>query len=384
MRVALVARFAWPSVGGLESLLNALGASLAASGAEVELFAHRIDDRGPEWLGLTDRGEPFGPQRNPATGLTTTQLRTSRVESDLLRACYRLLGPDRFERLHARRAARVFASQLAGATVVHRFGGSRMALPTVLAARRLGRPAVVTPLAHPGQWDDDEVSARGYRAADLVVATTEADADVYRGLGVPADRVRVCPLPTPAPGPGDGDALRRRHGVAGPLVLFLGVRRPYKGIAALVRAAGLLAGRIPEARVAIVGPGPPLPSPPPTVLDVGAVSDADRSAWLRAADVVCLPSAQESFGLAVSEAWSVGTPVVTSDIPVLRERIGASGGGIATSTEAEPLADALGTLLEDPGLRRGMGEAGHAYWAAHESPESVAAWHSGTYRELLR
>jgi glycosyltransferase involved in cell wall biosynthesis len=378
--VALVSRFAWPSIGGVETLLNTLGASLIADGVRVRLFAHRIDDRGTDWLGLTDRGEAFAPQHNPATGMTTTQLRMGRIQSNLLRASYRLGGPERFEQLHARRAARVFASQLAGATIVHRFSGGRMAVATMLAARRMGTPAVVTPVAHPGQWDDDPISARAYREADLVIATTASDAEVYRRLGVPDDRIRVCPLPTPPPGPGDGQALRRQQRIEGPLVLFIGVRRTYKGVGELVKAAERLT--IPEARVAFVGPGPPLPHVPPNVLDVGAVSDVERSAWLGAADVVCLPSAQESFGLAVSEAWSVQTPVVTSDIPVLRERTARSGGGIATSTEPAALADALETLLGDEALRRRMGAAGHAWWKEHESPESVAAWHRATYADL--
>jgi len=375
----MVSRFAWPSIGGLETLVSTLAESLLAEDTRVRVFAHRIDDAGTEWPGLTDRAAAFAPQTNPRSGVTTTQLRMNRVQSDLLRGYSRARGLEAFERLHAPAAARVFARQLAGASVVHRFGGSRMAIATVLAARRIGSPAVVTPLAHPGQWDDDEVSARAYREADLVVATTGADADVYLRLGVRPERVRVCPLPTPAPPDGDGSALRLRERIDGPLALFVGVRRDYKGIPALVRAAESLRRRQPEARVAIVGPGAALEDHPPNVLDVGEVTAAERDAWLRAADVVCLPSSQESFGLAVSEAWSVGTPVVTSDIPVLRERTERSGGGIAASTEPAALADALDALLGDASLRRRMGAAGHAYWQEHESPESVAAWHRDAY-----
>lgn len=383
MYVALVSRFAWPSIGGLETLVNTLADSLSNGDTQVRVFAHRIDNSGTEWLGLTDRAPAFPPQRHPRSGITTTQLRMGRVQSDVLRAYSRLRGLEAFEQLHAVRAAKVFAPQLRGATVVHRFGGSRMALPVVKAAHHNDSPAVVTPLAHPGQWDDDEISGRGYREADLVVATTNADAETYVGLGVHADRIQVCPLPTAEP----GDALGRRPSalteIDGPLVLFVGVRRAHKGLAELVSAAEIMRHRQPAARVAIVGPGPPLRDAGLNVLDVGEVTDTERDAWLRAADVVCLPSSQESFGLAVSEAWSVGTPVVTSDIPVLRERVAASGGGIATSTEPAALADALLTLLADAPLRRQMGAAGRAYWERAESPESVAAWHKAAYTRLL-
>ena len=365
-------------------LVRTLGSSLVAGGSEVDVFAHRIDNAGINWFGHIDRGDPFAPQVDPASGVTTRQLRLTAAESTALRAYARLRGADPlFERLHAQVSTRRFAAQLSGADLIHRFGGNRMALPTVRAARRLGRPVVVTPLAHAGVFDDDELSARAYRAADLVVATTNADADIYRGLGVAPERVRVCPLPTDPPGPGDGARVRSEHEIAGPLVVFLGVRRENKRIPQLLDAADILAARDPSVRVAVVGRGEPLRAHRPAIVDVGAVSEEDRNAWLHAADIVCLPSSDESFGLVVSEAWSLGVPVVTSDIPVLKERVTASGGGIATSVDPPALAAALERLVSDADLRRQMGRRGHEHWQRTESPESVAAWHRAAYAELL-
>lgn len=384
MRVALVSRFAWPSVGGIQMLVRTLASSLVADGTQIEIFAHRIDNAGINWLGHIDRAAPFEPQVDAESGVITTQLRLSEAESVVLRGYARLRGADpRFERLHARVATRRFATQLARTDLIHRFGGNRMALATVQAARRLDRPVVVTPLAHAGVFDDDELSARAYRAADLVVATTNADAEIYRGLGVATDRVQVCPLPTVRPGPGDGRRVRSTHRIEGPLVVFLGVRRENKRIPNLLDAADILAERDPSVRVAVVGRGEPLRAHGPAIVDVGAVSEDDRNAWLHAADVVCLPSSDESYGLVVSEAWSLGVPVVTSDIPVLRERVAASGGGIATSVDPPALAAALHRLVSDAELRRRMGQAGRVHWERTESPESVAAWHRASYVRLL-
>jgi glycosyltransferase involved in cell wall biosynthesis len=395
MRIALVERFAWPRVGGIENVVRSLSAALAPRHA-VEVFAHRIDDGPVTWRGRLDRTPPFASWVD-ADGIRTTQLRMTAADIAALapflvaprRVGSRVAVLDRLSRgaeaWHTRVAGRRFAAQLDAAEIVHRFGGNRMALATVRAARRLDRPAVVTPFAHPGAWDDDPISAQAYRDADLVVATSRADADTYARLGVAANRLAVCPLPTPAPTRGGGEGLRRSGVITGPLILFLGARRSYKGVDALLAAASLLARRQPSAQVAFVGPGPSLGTDAPAnVIDVGEVDDLARDAWLDAADIVCLPSANESWGLAVSEAWSVGAPVVTSDIPVLRERVEEAGGGIAVTPEPAALADALGTLLDDGDLRARMGRAGHEQYRLRLSPAAFAAWHEEAYTALVR
>ena len=142
------------------------------------------------------------------------------------------------------------------------------------------------------------------------------------------------------------------------MVLFVGQRRPTKRYELLLAAAPLVWRRHPDALFAFVGPGAPLPTGDPRILDVGRVSDAERGAWLGRATMLCLPSVSESFGMVVAEAWSQGLPVVVSDIPVLRELVTASGGGIVARPDPDAMADAIGALLADPAgrpLRRGGG-----------------------------
>jgi glycosyltransferase involved in cell wall biosynthesis len=372
--IAISSRFAWPNIGGAETLVRTIAGALAARDHTVSVFAHRIDSGGPEWLGYLDRGPVFPVQIDPASGVPTAQLRLSPMDAMAMApflALMRLAPTDPiqeraarwFERVHAGISGRCFSRQFGTAEIVHRFGGNRMALATVGAARRLGSPVVITPLAHPGQWDDDPVSALAYQDADLVFATSHADAQTYEGLGVDPAQIKVCPLPSRPAAKGGGSELRSERDIEGPIVLFLGVRRPYKGVRQLLEAAPQLASKIPEATIALVGPGPRVDHDQPNVIDVGFVDEAERDRWLDAADLVCLPSSAESFGLAVSDAWSAGIPVVTSDIPVLRERVMAASGGLAVTAEPGPLADAIISLLEDDALRRSMGNAGQRHWS---------------------
>jgi glycosyltransferase involved in cell wall biosynthesis len=60
------------------------------------------------------------------------------------------------------------------------------------------------------------------------------------------------------------------------------------------------------------------------VLECGALPDRLMAALIAGARAVLLPSLAEGFGLPVVEALALGTPVIASDLPALRE----IGGGI--------------------------------------------------------
>ncbi len=260
--------------------------------------------------------------------------------------------------------------------MVHVLGGAWVSVAGVAAARVLGLPVVVTPFVHPGYWRDDPASLRSYRRADAVLATLESDAADLERLGVPRELISVCGLPVPG--------VSGHHVKDGdPLAVFVGARVPHKGVDLLRGAARLVWERVPEARFAYVGPGPRLEDPDPRELDVGALPDEARDEWLARATVLCLPSASESFGLVVAEAWSAHTPVVTSDIPVLKELVEAARGGLAVPREAQALADALSTLLADRGEAERLGEAGYRHWDAQYRPERVAVRHVAVYSALL-
>lgn len=398
LRIALCARYAWPAKGGIEAKVRTIAASLAAQD-EVGVFAHRVDGRlKPMWA--LDRVKPFAPFMDPESGVVTHQLRLRRSDVARLAPCLpamllcdfgqrrlprsvierALLGPERWA---AAVSAGRFAEQFAAPDIVHRFGGNRMALATVDAGRRLGVPVVISPSAHPGQWDDDPISLRAYQGADLIVASCHTDAQTYLDLGVAPARVAICPEPSNEIRIGGAEALRNRLGIHGTLIVYVGARRGYKGFDLLLSAAERLAVTHPEVRVAFVGPGQPLDANLPNVHDIGEVDDDERDAWYDAADVLVLPSAFESWGLVISEAWSASTPVVTSDIPVLRERVEAAGGGLAVPREPSALVQALAILIEDPERRRSMGAAGRREWESHLAPEQVARWHRDTYAELI-
>jgi glycosyltransferase involved in cell wall biosynthesis len=268
------------------------------------------------------------------------------------------------------------------ADVVHVLGSNLLAVVAVRSAHTLGKPVAISPFAHLGEWGDDSASISAYKCADALLATTRADAAAYASLGV--DRAKIQIVGLPVPDALEGLELPEQLPVPGgfPVVLFLGQRRPTKRYELVLGAAESVWKRHPDARFAFVGPGRPLPSSDPRVLDVGRVSDAERAAWLNRATLLCLPSQSESFGMVVAEAWTQRLPVVVSDIPALRELVEDSGGGLVAGNDAPSFAMAISAMLDDRPGASALGVAGHEYWRRRLTPEAVAERHLDVYKQM--
>ena len=80
------------------------------------------------------------------------------------------------------------------------------------------------------------------------------------------------------------------------------------------------------------------------------------------AELVVSPSFYEGFGLPAAEAQACGTPVVATSAGAFPEIVqDGETGKIVPPGEAEPLADAIRTLLDDDTMRASMGEAGERH-----------------------
>lgn len=391
MRVGFVTRKVWPAPGGAELHLKLLSEELARQD-DVHILAQLTADQPIRPIrNVVLPPRDFHPRHGGAA--TVEQLCIPRAPrarvlasalSERGKAVARRTNriPPEAHDVFARVVAPSIATRLRSSDVLHVMCGGNVASAAVHAASLLGVPAVVSPFAHRGQWDDDEASGRAYAQADAVIATLQTDAEIYLGLGVDPARVRiggVCSAPLPLPA---HDTVLETQQVDGPLVAFVGLRRPHKGVELLLEAAEILRQRQIEVTVVLIGPGTRVPDGRPWVRDLGTVDESTKAAWLEAADVLCLPSSGESFGIVITEAWSVGTPVVTSDIPTLRELVSAGQGGLTSARNPRLLAAALERLLSSPSEARAMGQRGRRYWDENFRPDRVAWFHRELYREL--
>ncbi len=159
------------------------------------------------------------------------------------------------------------------------------------------------------------------------------------------------------------EKLRRQYGQR--LVMSVGRLVYYKGFEYLIRAMVKVDGRL-----LIVGSGPlreKLQELARTlkvedkVVFLGQIPDQELIACYHAADVFALASAarSEAFGLVQVEAMAAGLPVVNtqleSGVPFvsLNEQTGLT----VPPCDPEGLAGAINRLLNDPKLRRSLGDA---------------------------
>ncbi|MBB3039971.1 glycosyltransferase family 4 protein [Hoyosella altamirensis] len=146
----------------------------------------------------------------------------------------------------------------------------------------------------------------------------------------------------------------------GKTILFLGrYDEPRKGMAVLVKALPELVERHPDLEVLVVGRGDeaelreelgPLER---HFRFLGQVTDAEKAAALRSADVYCAPNlGGESFGIVLVEAMAAGTPVVASELDAFRRVLRDGRAGCLTRTgSASDLARGIDRVLADDEYR---------------------------------
>ena len=91
-------------------------------------------------------------------------------------------------------------------------------------------------------------------------------------------------------------------------------------------------------------------------------NQSELSKIIDKANVLVLPSNQESFGLVLIEAWARKKPVICADIPELKELVQNSNGGLLFKTNDEKdLTQKIEEILNDPQKADELGQNGFNY-----------------------
>ncbi|MFI5179249.1 MAG: glycosyltransferase family 4 protein [Vicinamibacterales bacterium] len=204
------------------------------------------------------------------------------------------------------------------------------------------------------------------RADRILVPSRFTAAEVTRLLGVPADRLAVCP-------PGAPDWTPRSAAPSDGYILYFGTLEPRKNVGALLDAYELLLTRaradgaradgarglqasenIPDLVLAGVATDAARPwldriAHPPFLghaRHVGYVDPSHRQNLYAGARVLVQPSFEEGFGLPVLEAMTLGVPVVAANRGALPEVLGDAGALVDPDRPAD-LADAIAAVVFD-------------------------------------
>ncbi len=236
----------------------------------------------------------------------------------------------------------------------------------------------------------------------LVVSASERQFLITEGI-IPADKSRVlangsiCGVDTERfapPDPVQRRMARQQAGIADTDVLFLYVGRLAidKGILDLAQAFDHVWQQFPQARLMIVGPD-----------EEGVVARMDAMAlkarvaiqvhgytaeperYVQLADVVCLPSYREGFGMVLLEAAAMRVAVMASRIYGITDAVEDGITGLLhPPAMISAIEDTMLQLLRDPGLRERLAEAGMQRARRDFSRQTVIEAVRQFYQQLLR
>ena len=351
-----------PAAGGPPVVAARLAAAQASQGCSVSIMAY------------------FQGQSRDRS----LQLLTESPGGDAV-VVHELEVPSRLERLTGRGAARAFGDLTAGkgVDVLHTHGMWEPMLPASAAvARQRGVPYVVTP--H-GMLDPYTLSIKRTKKRVALASThrkylqragfvhmlNRDEADLARPVlrGAPT---QVIPNGIfieeieRTPPKGTFRASRPELGER-PYILFLSRLAHKKGLDYLADAFAKLQSIIADVDLVVAGPDDGQQRDFEQRVEAAGITDrvhvvgplygTDKLAALRDAEVFCLPSRQEGFSIAITEALALGLPVVVTRACHFPE-VSEVGAGVETELDADEIAQALETVLTDKALSQRMGEAG--------------------------
>jgi D-inositol-3-phosphate glycosyltransferase len=157
------------------------------------------------------------------------------------------------------------------------------------------------------------------------------------------------------------DASRKRIGAEanGTLLLYVGRFAPEKGLARLIQALARLAPSR-ELRLIVVGGDGPGDPARQRVAELsracgvadrvefrGRVEQAELPWYYSAADLLCLPSSYESFGMTALEALACGVPVAATRVGAMEELLQLpQNGRLAQDFSPEAMARAIAGIVQ--------------------------------------
>lgn len=356
VKIGLACPYTWDMPGGVQAHVHDLAEALLGLGHQVSVITP-VDDAGRLPTYAVDAGRAFPlPYNGSVSRVLLGPLSAARVR--------RWLRDGDFDILHVHEptapSVSLLACMLADGPQVATFHTANPRSRILTAAGPVLQPSF------------EKLSA-------CIAVSEAARRTIVEHLGTTAvlipNGVSVRDFADAAPLDGYG---RVPEGEAARTVAFLGrIDEPRKGLQVLLDALPQVIRAVPDVRLLVAGPGDTeevLDELPAEVLAhvtlLGLVSAADKPRVYRSADIYCAPNTgQESFGIVLLEAMAAGAPVLASDLDAFRRVLGdGAAGELFAAGDPDALADALVTLLLDPGRRAELAAEGQRVVQGYDWP----------------
>jgi D-inositol-3-phosphate glycosyltransferase len=332
-----------------------LSSALARLGHDVDVYTRRDNTLVADVVNVEPGFRVHFVPAGPPSALDREEVTNYVAEfTDQVAALFQVTGiPDAIH-------ANYWLSGLAGHRLKHELN-----IPLIMTFHTLERVKADT---FEGESEDRAFQeAAIFACADAVLASCEVEAEQFvRFYNAERSRVHIVPLGVEHAffAPGYRPQARRALGIKGEdsMLLFVGRLQALKGVDLALETLIELRNRGRNIMLAIVG-GPSgrdgratLTGLHRRVEEAGVISHVSfvapqshqlLSTWMRASDVMLVPSRTESFGLVALESSACGTPVVASDVGGLMTLIDEGVTGFLVA-ERDPVvwADAVEVALD--------------------------------------
>ncbi len=382
-RLALVVPWYGENIpGGAEAACRALARALQGAGAEVEVLTTCVREFASDW------NDNFHPEGVTVEGaIPVRRFRVRRRDTAAFDAVNRKLArgvvPSASEQeVYLRETVR--SPALCDYLDRHREEYIYLFLPYMFGITydgvvRCGERSVLIPCLH------DEPQARMpllhpiFECARGVIFLSEPERQLAASLcKLDAPRTAVLGCPVECGWTADAQRCQREHAL-GDFLFYAGRADAGKGLDLLLdHFASYTSHRAGALKLALAGGG--TQDAQPGVVNLGFLSEHDKRDAMAASLALVVPSAKESFSLAMMESWLAGRPaIVNAACAVTTDFCRRSGGGLYFSNYAE-FREILDELLARRELADQMGRQGREFVLANFEPRQVAA----RYLETLR
>jgi len=233
-------------------------------------------------------------------------------------------------------------------------------------------------------WIAERYERRALAAADWVIVPSEYTMAAVRAWTRPGrTQLGFCGV--------DTDRFRPRKGVVRDGILTVGrFTDPRKNLALLFRACSLLPGDL-KPKLRVVGEAPSYLGALAVELGIdaqvefmGQVDDDRLSKLYASSALFALSSDEEGLAVVIQEAMASGLPVISTDCGGPRTIVREGVTGRLTSVgDAEALARAIQSTLENPEQMREMGSAARAFAEEHFALQRAAHIFASVWEERL-
>jgi glycosyltransferase involved in cell wall biosynthesis len=191
------------------------------------------------------------------------------------------------------------------------------------------------------------IGARAARRADGVITVSEASAaEISRLYHLPSEKIYVVMHGSQLPPPASASSANGR-----PYVLMVASATRRKNFETALAAVEIVRSTGRALDFVVVGAVSVDTDERDWLRIVTAVDDATLAALYQGAVAVVIPSRHEGFGLPAIEALALGTAVVASDLPALRE-VTRQSARYAPPERADRFADEIMHIIDDPARER--------------------------------